>query len=415
MVIVRRPKVCIIQYNSSRFLTRVDRSARALGEAGYDVVLIAIKDGETPAFEERPGYVVKRVELRSRRLTPEYGLRVLRFIEAIWRTYRAAMAERADIYDARDLFPLLVAHRAAHRRHAKLVYDSDELNLDRNWAWSRNALLRRLVRAYEGRYIRRSDAVITTDVGRADILESEYRIPRPTVVLNVPDVIEKLEPDEDFRETAIKGRKYLLIYQGGLVANRGLAESIVAMRELPDCAVAMVGLGNITDDLRELIEREGLRGQVTIFDPVPFPRMMRYTAAADVGLIPIVGSCLSYVYAAPNKLFEDMMAAIPVAASDLPDMAAVVRAERVGTLIEDPTDPASIARAVRELLDGTESLEEIGARARQAALQKYNWRIEKPKQLDVYARLGSDDRFGRRLETADPSVPLPQPGAGEPS
>lgn len=390
---MRRPKVCIIQYNSSRFLTRVDRSARTLAEAGCEVVLVALKDAATPPFEQREGYVVKRVELKSRRLPRIF--RPLRFAEAIWRTFVAARREAADVYDARDLFPLLVAHRAARSRGAKVVYDSDELNLDRNWAWSRNAFLRLLLRRYEGRYIRKCDAIITTDVGRADVLESEYGIPRPTVVLNVPEVIEDLKPDDVFRADAIKGRRYLLIYQGGLVANRGLEELILAMHQLDDCALAMVGPGNLAGELRELIRSEGLDDRVTLLDPVPFPQMMRYTAAADAGIIPIVGSCLSYIYAAPNKLFEDMMAAIPVVASDLPDMAAIVRAERIGTLIEDPTDPASIVTAVRELIDGPESLIDIGARARRAAIEKYNWDREKSKQLAVYERLGilaGDDR-----------------------
>jgi glycosyltransferase involved in cell wall biosynthesis len=115
--------------------------------------------------------------------------------------------------------------------------------------------------------------------------------------------------------------------------------------------------------------------------------MLRYTASADIGVIPIVGSCLSYVYAAPNKLFEDMMVGVPVVASDLPDMAAVVTAERVGTLITDPTDSTSIATAVRSLLDGDEPLSAIGARARAAALARHNWTIEAPRLIAVYKRV----------------------------
>lgn len=389
MVTLPQPKVCIVQYNASRFLTRVDRSARTLAEAGCEVVLVAIKDEDTPALEQRDGYIVKRVELKSRRLPRSWGLRVFRFIEAIWRTFTAAWREDADIYNPRDVLPLFVSHWAAFLRRAKVVYDSDELNMDRNWAWSKRPVLRFLLKRYERHYIRKSDAVITTDFGRADILEREYRIPRPTVILNVPDVIEELDPDEEFRAQTLGRRDYLIIYQGNLVANRGLTELTLAMSDLPDCALAIVGFGNLGNDLKELVAREGLEGCVTILDPVPFARMMRYTAAADIGVIPIVGSCLSYVHAAPNKLFEDMMAAIPVVATDLPDMAVIVRKERVGTLIADPTDPASIVAAVRELIDGPESLEEIGARGRAAAMNRYNWRNEKHKQLEVYARLGT--------------------------
>ena len=43
-----RPKLCIVQYNASRYLSRVDRAARTLSRAGWEVVLVAIKDDETP-------------------------------------------------------------------------------------------------------------------------------------------------------------------------------------------------------------------------------------------------------------------------------------------------------------------------------------------------------------------------------
>lgn len=377
-----RIKICIIQYNSSRFLARVARSARTLSAAGCDVVLIAIKDDETPAFEQREGYVVKRVELLSRRW-PRWT-RPARFVEAVWKTYRAAYLEDADIYNPRDIYPLFVAWAAAKRRHSVYIYDSDELNLYRNWPWAKKRWWKVLAKAYEGFFIRRAAANITSDEGRAGILAETYTIDRPTVVRNVPERIESVERDDEFRATALGGARYLLIYQGILVPNRGLVELVDAMVTLEDCALAFVGYGHLRERIEERIEALSLAGRVRIFDAVPQETMLRYTASADVGLIPIVGSCLSYVYAAPNKLFEDMMVGVPVVASDLPDMAAVVTAEKVGTLIADPTDPASIASAVRALIDGDEPLSAIGARAREAALARYNWQIEAPRLLAVY-------------------------------
>ncbi len=171
--------------------------------------------------------------------------------------------------------------------------------------------------------------------------------------------------------------------------NRGLLQLVDAMTSLTDCALAFVGYGHLRPEIERRIDAGSLGDRVRVFDAVPQETMLRYTASADIGVIPIVGSCLSYVYAAPNKLFEDMMVGVPVVATDLPDMAAVVTAERVGALIADPTDPASIAAAVRSLLDGDEPLTTIGARARKAALARHNWEVEAPKLLAVYAQLAS--------------------------
>jgi len=383
----RRMKICIVQYNASRFLTRVDRAARALAEAGHEVVLVAIAEGDSPLIEQREGYAVKRVRLASRSW-PRWT-RPARWIEAIVRTYRAASAERADVYNPRDIYPMLAAQLAAWRRRARVVTDSDELNLYRNWPWTSAWWWKPLAKPYEGFFLRRAAANITSDDGRADVLVREYGIPRPVVILNVPDVFEPGTPDEEFRARALGSRSYLLIYQGGLVPNRGLPELVLAMHKLPDCALVLLGMGHLRDELRSLIEAEGLSDRVTLIDAVPWPEMVRMTASSDIGVIPIVDSCLSYRYAAPNKLFEDMMAGVPVVASDLPDMARVVRSECVGTLIEPPVSPESIAAAVRALIEGEESLHAIGARARTAALARYNWALERGKLLAVYDGLSA--------------------------
>lgn len=387
------PKVCIIQYNASKFLTRVDRAARTLGESGYDVVLVAIKDDDTPAFEQRDGYAVKRVVIKSRSLPRGYGLKFIRFAEGIWRTFVAAWREDADIYNARDAYPLFVAHAAALLRGAKVVYDSDELATGRNWAVAKNPVWSWAIRRYEGFYARRS-AVITSDYGRADEIERLYGIERPAVVLNVPERAESLDPDLEFRSLAIGDRRFLLIYQGIVVPNRGLQEMVDAMRELPECRLAIVGYGSLLDTLKAEVAEKGLGDAVRFFDPVPFATLMRYTAAADIGVIPLIGSCLSYRLAAPNKLFEYMMAGIPVVATDLPDMARVVRETGCGSLISEPVTPASISQAVRALLDGPEPLSEVAQRGRTAALDRYNWEHERPILLDVFDRVSGIERDG---------------------
>jgi glycosyltransferase involved in cell wall biosynthesis len=380
------PKVCIVQYNSSRFLMRVDRAARALAGAGAEVVLIAIKDASTESLEQRDGYVVRRVPLVSRRW-PAWT-RPVRWIEALVRTWAAAVRERADVYDARDIYPLFVAWRAARANDAFFVYDSDELNLYRNWPWVSTRWWGVLAKVYEGFFVRRADSVITSDPGRARILKDLYGVDA-LVVRNVADVVEKVQPDLAFREQALKGRKRLLLYTGGMVPNRGLEQLVEALGLLPDCALAMVGSGHLEEGLRRLIQQLDLGARAEVYSAVPLEKLLRLTAAADASVMPIVGSCLSYVHAVPQKLYEAMMVGVPVVASDLPDMADVVRSEGIGTLIADPSDPASIADAVLRLFAlGEDEMAAMRARGRAAALGHLNWTIERELLVGEYRRLG---------------------------
>jgi len=392
-VTANRGKVCIVHYNASKFLTRVDRAARALAHEGWEVVLVAIKDAETPAFEDRGDYIVKRVTLKTRKLPKWPVVRILRHVEAIARTFAHAYRERADVYNPRDAEPLLVSWLAARLRRARLVYDSDELCLDRNRPITRKKWWRFAMFRYERFFCRRADAIITTDIGRAEIIAERYRIPVPTVVLNVPDKRAEVEPDEAFRAAALRGRSKVLIYQGVIIENRGIPEMIEAMRSIEDCALAIVGYGHRLEEYKELLADSGLDDRVTFFDAVPFDRMMRYTAASDIGMIPLIANCLSYRYAAPNKLFEYMMVGLPVVVSDLPEMARVVNEEGIGSLIAEPIDPASIADAVTRLLKtGPVELASMGVRAREAVLERYNWEFERERFLDVYRGLETSSR-----------------------
>ena len=67
--------------------------------------------------------------------------------------------------------------------------------------------------------------------------------------------------------------------------------------------------------------------------------LLDWVASADVVAMPIQPTTLNHRLTTPNKLFEAMAVGVPVVASDLPGMAAIVRETGCGVLC-DPTDPA---------------------------------------------------------------------------
>ena len=103
--------------------------------------------------------------------------------------------------------------------------------------------------------------------------------------------------------------------------------------------------------------------------------------------MPIQPSTLNHRLTTPNKLFEAMAAGVPVVASDLPGMAPIVRETGCGVLC-DPTDPASIAAAIRTILDAPAD-ERAGYRERAlaAAHATYSWEAQVEVLLAEYGRL----------------------------
>ncbi len=82
-----------------------------------------------------------------------------------------------------------------------------------------------------------------------------------------------------------------------------------------------------------------------------------------------------------------MAAGVPVVASDLPGMAAIVRETGCGVLC-DPTSPADIARAIRSILElPPEGRAAIRSAALAAAHDRYNWARQAEILLAVYGRL----------------------------
>jgi glycosyltransferase involved in cell wall biosynthesis len=115
--------------------------------------------------------------------------------------------------------------------------------------------------------------------------------------------------------------------------------------------------------------------------------LLDWIACADVVAMPIQPSTLNHRLTTPNKLFEAMAAGVPLVASDLPGMSAIVRETGCGVVC-DPADPSAIAAALRELLDAPEAERlAFGRRGLEAAHADYSWERQSGILLAEYGRL----------------------------
>ena len=111
----------------------------------------------------------------------------------------------------------------------------------------------------------------------------------------------------------------------------------------------------------------------------------------------------SHRLALPNKLFEYMMAGVPVVASDLPAMAEVIKQSGCGVTV-DPYDPRAIAKAIESFAPGTPVHEEARRKGLDAVRGTFNWTSEKHTLIALYASLDRRrQRAGqtRRIAIAD--------------
>jgi glycosyltransferase involved in cell wall biosynthesis len=123
---------------------------------------------------------------------------------------------------------------------------------------------------------------------------------------------------------------------------------------------------------------------VHLHEAVPYEQVLAHTATADLGLVSVKPTCLSYLYCLPNKLFEYIQAGIPVLTNDLPDCAHLVASYVIGGVVSEDS-PAGWADAIRDLR-GRRSGFQPGLKA--ASLQLH-WQKEAPKLLQAHGMADS--------------------------
>lgn len=272
-----------------------------------------------------------------------------------------------------------------------LVYDSHELWADRNgrWEW------RPWLLACEAVFVRAADEVLTSSPGYADALAARYRIPRPTVVRNIPERPPRTPdgPTAPRTPTAPRSRPTspLVVYIGGLMPGRGLEQMIDALSLIPRARLRAVGPGapRYRATLLTRAQSAGVADRLELCAPVAPAEVGEALAGAAAGLCLIQPICRSYELCLPNKLFEYAAAGVPVLASDLPVIGDLVRREGFGVLAP-ADDTHAIAAGLERLLEPG-SWMRATQRAR-AFADAHSWGAEAHKLAGTYRQAASGEK-----------------------
>jgi len=294
-----------------------------------------------------------------------------------------ALRVDADVYHVHDIQPLWVGFLCKMFKKCKYVYDSHELFLDMHDVVKLGSFRRALIKLAEGFLSRRADAVITANHSYGDILSRRHHIEPPVVLHNFVNYREIPNSDLLRDNLGIDKKKKIVLFQGYFIIGRGLFNLIETAKILDDVVFVFLGSGEMKKQLEESIEENHLEN-VKIMDAVPLSVLLDYTASADIGISPFQNVSPSTYYSLPNKIGEYIMAGIPFACSNFPEMRKLAVNDDLGVVF-DPEDPNDIARAIRELLKL-----EIYARKKKNILEarrKYNWENEEKKLLAVYEKL----------------------------
>ncbi len=316
---------------------RVARTCGVLAEQGYEVLLVGRKlPGSLPL--ERP--------YKTRRMRLLFNKGPLFYAEYNLRLFFLVLFSHCTLLFSNDLDTLLPNYLVARLRGKRLVYDTHEFYTEVPELVGRPRV-RAVWLAIERWIFPKLKHVITVNQSIANAYKERYGN-EVHVVRNIP-MPRELQSAPSREALGLPADKHILLLQGsGINVDRGAEEAVLAMQELPGCLLLIIGGGDAWPVLERMVQEHGLQDRVRLIGKMPYARMMDYTRNADLGLTLDKDTNLNYRFSLPNKLFDYLHAGIPVLATDLPEVAAIVRAHDCGVVLP-AADPDAITGAVRAL------------------------------------------------------------------
>lgn len=425
------PRIVLLAAKDLTFNTRVHRQAATLARAGWRVTVAALAPPVAELRAQAPtvDYLTLRLphplQALSRRLSPPRAEHVargvgeapgaarppatldwLRRLALPWgelitrvlfaRACLAALGEQpCDLVQAHDSPALRAACALARRHGARLVYDGVEV-VDGRAVFARGALARALRRCeswYEARLIRRADLVITIGPALQAWMTRRYGIAPPRILRNCREW-QPSSRDRRLRELcALPDDARLVLFANSIAPDAGIEVLIDALALLPaDVHVAL--LGPLRDPayraaLLAHAARRGVEARLHLPPPCRADQVVSMFAGADVGVIPLQNTRANHYLALPNRLFEMIMARLPVVVAAFPDLAALVSEHDIG-LACACDDPARVAQALEAVLTQARHAA-LGARL-EAAARELCWEREAAGYPDWLAALLPDAR-----------------------
>ncbi|HAH23405.1 MAG TPA: group 1 glycosyl transferase [Prolixibacteraceae bacterium] len=300
---------------------RVHKVALSLQKMGFEPMLIGrILPGSQAVERVYPTHRMKLIFSKGPLFYLEYNLRLLFFL----------LNTKVDVLVSNDLDTLAANYLASKIKGKPLVYDSHEYFTEVPELIGR-PVVRSIWRWLERKLVPKVDAAYTVCDSIADIYEELYGIDFK-VVRNLP-VCSELE-NIPIETTPIPGAAKIILYQGALNMGRGIEATIRAMQFVEKAELWLVGDGDLTAQLKQLVEELHLEGKVKFLGKLPLARLSEVTRQANLGLSLEEDLGLNYRFTLPNKLFDYIQAGVPVLVSNLPEMRHIVEQYEIGAIAE---------------------------------------------------------------------------------
>lgn len=365
-------KICHLTSVHSLDDTRIlHKECQSLAKHGHDVYLVGFGTSQISkgvniiGLDDKPTTRLKRISLGARRVVHE-GLKL-----------------DCDVYHLHD--PELILYIPLLRRKGKkVIFDSHEdvpaQIFEKDWLPMRS-LISRVYTWVEKYYLKKANALVYVTPSMEQRMREINQ--NSSLVTNYP--ILDLDMTNDYNP--VKDRDYLC-FIGGISSKWNHDAVIQALQNVDGVVYALYGKPS-SEAYMEHLKNIDNAGVLDYRGTIPHTDVMNVYSNSLAGISwlkrsPNVGGSEGTL--GNNKLFEQMLAGIPVIISDLRLWREIVVENDCGIIV-DENDIHGFTQAVQFLKNNPEEAQRMGNNGRQAVINKYNWTTQEQVLTELYYSL----------------------------
>ena len=337
----------------------------SLANSGYDIYLI--QQGKT--YDKCGVNIIGFGEPEKSRLN--------RMLKTSKTVYKAALDIDADIYHFHDP-ELLPIGLKLKRKGKKVIFDSHEntsaLIMEKAYIpIIIRSLISKLYKTYEKYVCKRIDAVIYVTPN----FEEYFSILNSNSIMltNYPILEDYCPPDYTSKNMFFAGMVIPLWHHHNILD---------AMCSIDDVKYTLCGNAD-TEYLSELKKKNSWE-RVNYLGRVNYSVVKEEMKKSSIGICILGKSLNNGGSLGCTKMFEEMMAGLPVICSDYEHWKEIIEDNNCGICVS-PDDPNQIYEAIKRLIENPDLSRIMGENGRKLIEDTYNWKNEETKLLRLYSNL----------------------------
>lgn len=369
-------KIIVVRSHYPDF--RIEKEIEALIEGGYEVTLLAWDRGRYDKnIINKNIYKLRKLSLK----VPAGNVKVILYLP-LWCFFVIInlIIMKYDAVHAVDFDSFLPSFLVAKFKRVPIVYDILDFYADTIAFPIAPGIMRKVVSSLDRYLMKFANFIIIVDESRKEQIAKKDD--KNVVVMNNSPKITTLN-NISLEEN--KRSKFRIFFGGGISPDRHIDTLILAMRDLEDVELLIMGYCDphtYEEEIRKLVSNTN---NIELFlQTVPYEKIIRETMNSDL-LFALYdkNATPNNKYSSPNKLFEAMMSKKPIIVSEGTSMAKIVEEENCGLVV--PCDSiSSIKSAILKLKNDLELRKEMGDNGRKAYDTKYSWDIMSARLINLY-------------------------------